>query len=73
MVKVVKAHTTNVDEQVVENEIRVKLFYLAMIRKLREGNGVRKADEVSTLVLGIKDMKGKIEQANILIKSGEEQ
>jgi hypothetical protein len=52
---------------VVENEIRVKLFYLEMIHKLREGSGVRKADEVSTLVLRIKDMKDKI-----LIKSGEE-
>ena len=52
----------------VENEIRVKLFYLEMIHKLREGSGVRKADEVSTLVLRIKDMKDKI-----LIKSGEEQ
>ena len=51
----------------VENEIRVKLFYLEMIHKLREGSGVRKADEVSTLVLRIKDMKDKI-----LIKSGEE-
>ena len=57
----------------VENEIRVKLFYLEMIHKLREGSGVRKADEVSTLVLMIKDMKDKMEQAKILIKSGEEQ
>ena len=46
----------------------MKLFYLEMIHKLREGSGVRKADEVSTLVLRIKDMKDKI-----LIKSGEEQ
>ena len=56
-----------------ENEIRVKLFYLEMIRKLKEGSDVRNADEVSTLVLGIKDMKDKIEQAKILMKSGEEQ
>ena len=44
-----------------------------MIHKLREGSGVRKAYEVSTLVLRIKDMKDKMEQAKILIKSGEEQ
>jgi len=73
MVKVGKADTANVDEQAVENEIRVKLFYLEMIRRLKEGSGVRKAEEVSTLVLGIKDMKDKIEQAKTLIKSGEEQ
>ena len=34
---------------------------------------MRKAYEVSTLVLRIKDMKDKMEQAKILIKSGEEQ
>ena len=56
-----------------ENEIRVKLFYLKMIRRLKERSGVRKADEVSTLVLGIKDMKDKMEQAKVLIKYGEEQ
>jgi hypothetical protein len=39
---------------VVEIEIRVKLFYLEMIHKLREGCGVRKADVASTLVLRIK-------------------
>jgi len=73
MVEVGKADTAKVDEQAVENEIRVKLFYLEMIRRLKEGSGVRKAEEVSTLVLGIKDMKDKIEQAKTLIKSGEEQ
>ena len=73
MVKVGKADTANVDEQAVENEIRVKLFHLDMIRRLKEGSRVRKAEGVCALVLGIKDMKDKIEQAKILIKSGEEQ
>ena len=56
-----------------ENEIGVKLFYLEMIRRLKEGIGVRKEEKVNTLVLGEKDIKDKIEQVKTLIKSGEEQ
>ena len=72
MEKVGKAPYTNVDEQV-GDEIRVRLCYLEMICRLKEGSGVRMAEEASTLVLETRDMKDKMEQSRILTKSGEEQ
>lgn len=63
----------NGDEAVVEGEIRMKLFYLNMIHQLREGGSLGQPDEVTTLVLRIKDTEKKVEEAKRLIKLGEEQ
>eukprot|EP00092_Neocalanus_flemingeri_P024077 GFUD01026118.1.p1 GENE.GFUD01026118.1~~GFUD01026118.1.p1 ORF type:complete len:355 (+),score=173.77 GFUD01026118.1:245-1309(+) len=60
-------------EMEVEGEIRLKLFYLGMIHRMREGESLCQSGEVNTLVLRMKDMEVKMEQARRLIRVEEEQ
>jgi len=67
------AKTSAAKANIIENEIKVKLFYLDIISKLRDGESLCNAEEVAPLVLRLDETKKKIHTANTMLKTSVEE
>jgi len=65
--------TSAAKANIVENEIKMKLFYLDIISKLRDGESLCNAEEVAPLVLRLEETKKKILTAKMMLKNSVEE